>query len=281
MMRRLSVSNIAWPTESRQTIYELLRNLGVQGVEVAPSKIAPWDRLDEKVIKAERDLMESFGLSVSSYQALYFGRPDLQLLGDEASFEELRSHTIRVARLAESLSGGGAGVFGAPKNRIRGGLTEEEAAKLGAERLARLADSVAPYDFVLVLEAAPEEYGGDFLQTAAACAKMVETVGHSALRLHLDTGCLEITGEDGKSFISDNSHLLRHVHLSRPQLAAVDSSAQPLLSQISSQLDAIGYDKWVAIEMRETRDFVSCITNAIEAVCADTTRQGTRNIKYP
>lgn len=268
MTFRVAVSNIAWPFECRQEIYALLREAGVDGVEIAPTKIAPWDNLSSDVIAAERSLIASFGLKISSYQALYFGRPELQLLGDDSAFEALLAHTVRVARIAEQLSGGGPGVFGAPRNRLRGELSAKEAFAVGTTRLGRLADAVAPYNFILVLEAAPAAYGGDFLLTAADCAAMVKKIDHPALRLHLDTGCLELADEDGPALIAEHGGQLMHVHLSRPQLAPVDMDASLSFSKILRGLEHSGYAGWLAIEMRETPTPCTTVENAVSAVRA-------------
>lgn len=261
-MNRSSISNIAWPAEIREQVYALLRREGVPGVEMAPTKIAPWDKLDPDSVAAEKKLIESYGLVVSSYQAIYFGLPEIQLLADETSFERLKQHTIRVAQLAEKLSNGGVGVFGAPRNRRRGALNEDDAFRLGADRFALLAEAVAPFRFVLGLEPAPTEYGGDFLQTTSACARMVRAVSHQSLRLHIDTGCLSLSGEDVSQIISSNADIIAHVHLSKPNLVALNGSKLEF-QDIFEALKSINYQSWVTIEMRETDNPEQAICEAL------------------
>jgi len=258
-MINTSISNIAWPAGIRERIYALLSREGVKGVEMALTKIAPWDVLDYASIAAEKQLIESYGLVVSSYQAIYFGLPELQLLADQDSFEKLKAHTVHVAQLAEKLSGGGVGVFGAPRNRRRGALNEDDAFELGADRFATLAEAVAPFGFVLGLEPAPTEYGGDFLQTTFACAQMVRTVAHQALQLHVDTGCLSLSAENVSHAIGSNADIIAHVHLSKPNLAPLNGS-EIEFEKVFGALKTINYQSWVAIEMRET-------DNPEQAVC--------------
>ena len=265
---RLSVSNIAWSNESRHAIFSFLSENGVGAVEIAPTKIAAWELLDEPAILSELGILRSYGLEASSYQALFFGRPDCHLLGDAQGFEKLKAHTVKVAQLAERMSQGGPGVFGAPQNRLRGPLTELEAADLGAERLSRLAEAVAPYGFVLALEAAPAEYGGNFLMTAAACVAMVRTVDHSALRLHLDAGCLALTGESGPDLVLQNAEILGHVHLSKPGLTPIERTDGPTYTKLLGTLSASGYCGWTAIEMREAADAVSAVKEAVATIRA-------------
>lgn len=266
MSLKLSISNIAWPADIRHEVYGLLSRNGVTGIEVAPTKIAPWDDLTEAVLGAERDLMATFGLTVSSYQALYFGCPGLALLEDEAAFEALLKHTVHVARVAEQLSQGGGGVFGAPRNRLRGRLDEAEAFDLGAERFAKLAESVSPHNFTIMLEPAPPEYGGDFLPTERDCAAMVRRVAHPAFRLHVDTGCLTLAGEDGTEIVTEYHDLIGHVHLSQPSLAPVEMSAAPAYVGLLRSLREVGYGGWTAIEMRESDQPMQAVEAAIRTV---------------
>lgn len=268
MELKLSISNIAWPKEIRHEIYALLSRNGVTGIEVAPTKIAPWDDLTELVLMAERDLMATFGLKVSSYQALYFGCPGLALLEDESAFEALLKHTVRVARVSERLSHGGAGVFGAPRNRLRGRLGEPEAFDLGAERFLRLAEAVSSYGFTIMLEPAPPEYGGDFLRTEQECAAMVQQVAHRAFQLHVDTGCLTLANEDGLQIVTEYHDLIGHVHLSQPSLVPLEMSAVPTYTNFLRSLREVAYSGWTAIEMRETEEPIQAVDAAIRTIQA-------------
>lgn len=266
MSLKLSISNIAWPADIRHEVYGLLSRNGVTGIEVAPTKIAPWDDLTEAVLVAERDLMATFGITVSSYQALYFGCSGVALLEDEAAFEALLKHTVRIARVAEHLSQGGGGVFGAPRNRLRGRLDEAEAFELGAERFTKLAEAVSPHNFTIMLEPAPPEYGGDFLRTERDCAAMVQHVAHPAFRLHVDTGCLTLAGEDGAEIVTAYHDLIGHVHLSQPSLAPVEMSAAPAYADLLRALHGVGYGGWTAIEMRESDQPMQAVEVAIRTV---------------
>lgn len=265
-MSRLSVSNIAWPHSDRRAIYSDLATAGFQGVEVALTKFASWDELDHDKVIIERELLEIYDLSVSSYQSLYFGRPDLQLLGDTDSYDALVEHTIRVASLAEAMSGGGPGVFGAPRNRLRGKLDEKSAFDLGADRLCKLANAVAPMGFVLVLEPAPPQYGGDFLMTEAACAEMVRQVNHPSLRLHVDIGCIALAGEVRDEIVENHIDIIEHVHISKPQLAPVGVDDRPRNLSLLQLLSGLDYKGWVAIEMREVMDSHAALNAAVASL---------------
>ena len=131
---RLAVSNIAWNMDDTARAFPMLRELGVHGVEVAPSRIAEWHDLNETILRDYRRRVEGAGLAVSSLQAILFGKPTALLLGDDNGFRIMLDHMSYVADIAEIL-GARALVLGAARNRSRGGRTEDDALELGRERL--------------------------------------------------------------------------------------------------------------------------------------------------
>lgn len=258
---KLSASNIAWPTESRSEIYKLLSSSGFTGVEVAPTKFAPWEGLNSAVAADEGKLLSDHGLTTSSYQAILFGRPNAQLLGSEASFIEMKDHLKVLGEFASKLSGGGPAVFGAPKNRLRNGLDEKSSFSLGRDRFRELAEACYVYGLVLVLEPAPEFYGGDFLTTTDACAEMVSAVDHPGFRLHIDTGCALLEKSDLAATVGRHGSLVSHVHLSRPNLVPFSSEGLDLAGAAAA-LSEQGYSGWYTLEMRETETFARDIEEA-------------------
>jgi len=264
---RLAVSNIAWSDADKMNVYGELKKLGVAGVEIAPTKFSDWTVLDAKKVKTERDLLCDFGLAVSSYQAIYFGRPELQLLQEERSFQDLLKHTVMVAEIAAMMSDGGIGVFGAPRNRIKGSLSVEDATKLGAERLLMIAEAIHGLRFILALESAPAHYGGDFLMTAQECADMVFRIAHPAIRLHLDTGCLLLAGEDAGLLPTKFKSILVHAHASEPDLVTFDA---PMAShtEFAGSLRRSEYSRWLAIEMRQAAFPIAALGRAVDYVKA-------------
>ncbi len=247
--RRLGVSNLAWPARAEEAALALLAARGAQGVEVAPTRIAPWDEITPRRLSAFRQGCARAGLSVSSLQAIFYLRPEASLLGDAAGFKAMAEHLRRVAGIAQAL-GASVAVFGAPKSRLRGALSPADAMARGAERLCRLGDLAAAGDLTLAIEPVPALYGADFLQHAADVVEIVRRTGHPRVRVHLDTACVELGGDDVAAAIRDAAPLLAHYHVAEPQLGPF---AAPVgcHAAAGAALDAIGYAGWVVIEMRE------------------------------
>ena len=258
---RLAISNLSFPKEVRLEAYALIKQLGAQGVEIAPTRIADWERLSPEACAQEAAILADFGLEASSLQAIFFGKPELQLLGAEREFLPMLEHTKRILEFSAAL-GCTVAVFGAPKNRLRGNLGAHEAFELAVERFSRVAEVCAGSKFILGIEPVPIDYGGDFLLDSVTAIRLVKTVGSRNIRLHLDTGCALLADEDIGSAIMDGSDILSHFHISEPKLAPFEKPQSDHLGAAKA-LRSASYINWLAIEMLATADWRNTIDCAI------------------
>jgi D-psicose/D-tagatose/L-ribulose 3-epimerase len=263
--RFLGVSNLAWPARAEARALALLAGRGAQGIEVAPTRIAEWADLTPQRLAAFRQGCAQAGLLVSSLQAIFYLRPEASLLGDPSGFAAMCDHMERVAGIAGAL-GAGVAVFGAPKSRLRGTLSPEDAMQRGAERLHRLGDLAAAGGLVLGMEPVPAAYGGDFLTHARDIVEIVRRTDHPAVRAHLDTACVSLGGDDVAEAIRSAAPVLAHYHMAEPQLGPF---AAPVCDHAlaGATLDEINYAGWVVIEMREVQapdDGLGAIGTAID-----------------
>ena len=246
---RLAVSNLAWGADRQGAAFEMLAGMGVEGVEVAPTRIANWCDITPALLTQFGHDLAAAGLQTSSLQAVFYACPGAQLLGDAAAFEQMREQTRRVADIAAAL-GAGVAVFGAPRNRGRGAMAEADAFSLAATRLRELGELVQPAGLTLGMEPVPAHYGGDFLMRAADALRMVRAVDHPGVRLHLDSGCVLLGGDSIAEAIAEGAASLVHMHMAEPDLAGFSA---PVADHdgASRALHAAGYDRWLSIEMRE------------------------------
>lgn len=256
----LAISNILWTPEQETAALIAAKTAGADGIEVAPSRIAPWDALTPPTVTAYRARLADHGLAIPSMQAVLFGVPDVALLADAAAYQRLANHLARVADIAAVL-GARVIVFGAPKQRLRGALAASAANALAAERLRPIGDALHQRGVVLGIEPVPAAYGADFLHNVAEVATLVRQVNHPAIRLHLDTGALHLAGED-VAVVSANADILCHVHLSRPQLAPL-TEALPRDAPLAVALQAIAYCGWLSIEIGPQPEPIPVIAAAL------------------
>ncbi|MGH7222535.1 MAG: sugar phosphate isomerase/epimerase family protein, partial [Gemmataceae bacterium] len=75
---RLAISNIAWPAGEDDAVAPLLHTHGVEGVELALTKVWP-EPLEAMAaeVRAYRHSWEKQGPLIAALQALLFGKPHL------------------------------------------------------------------------------------------------------------------------------------------------------------------------------------------------------------
>ena len=264
-MTHLAVSNLAWPDERNAAALEKLASLGVEGVEVAPTRLAGWEDLTPGQLVDYRHQLEAAGLRVSSLQAILFGCADLHLLGDLGSFQRLCEHMRRVTDIAVTL-GAGVMVFGSPRNRHRGDMPLDAAWELARERWRTLGDITWEGRVAIGIEPVPAFYGGDFLAHWPDVLRMVQEVGNPGVRVHLDTGCVLLGGGDIADAIAACIQDLAHFHAAQPELGNFDTPTENH-ADAAAALKANRYARWLAIEMREQGgDPLASVETAVRTV---------------
>jgi sugar phosphate isomerase/epimerase len=257
---RLAVSNIAWNDAEEPQVLGLLRNKGVTGIEVAPTRLWPeWAGATPAAARLARVRLADEGFEVPSMQAILFGKPDLSLFGDGTAFTD---HVRGVADLAAAL-GAHVLVYGAPKSRDRGALTPVAAFDRAVEVLCVVAAECAARNTVLCIEPNPADYGCNFVVNSAEGLALVQAVDSPGLRLHLDTAAMVLAGEDPAGAVAAADAYLSHVHISEPHLAPIVPASIDH-ARVGRSLRRIGYRNWVAIEMRRVDGAVPALARAVD-----------------
>ena len=252
-MSRVVVSNIAWEPADDAAVAAVMREHGVDGVELAPTKRWPdVTKASDGDAAAWRAHWAGLGMRVTSLQSLLFGRPDVLLFGTPADRRELCVVMRHVFRVAGAL-GAGPLVFGSPSNRRRGTLPMSEATRLATPVFEELAVDAAAHGATLCIEPNPPQYACDFLTNTEECVAFLELVGSPALGLHLDAAAMTLNGEDPDRAVDRAAPWLRHYHASEPFLAPVERPTVPHAAHARA-LARIGYAGHVAIEMRPSPD---------------------------
>jgi sugar phosphate isomerase/epimerase len=254
---RLAFSNLAWPAELDAEVLSALPYRGFSSLEVAPTRL--WsDPLaqDAAEVAAARATVEAAGLRVVALQSLLFQRPELQLFGDSGARRGLFDHLLGMARLAAGL-GATRLVFGSPGNRRRGDLPVAEADGLAVELFGRLGAAAAELGVCFCIEANPVDYRCDWLTDAVASTAFVRAVDSPGVRLHLDTACMALAGDDAAERVRAGADVLAHVHASAPQLGAVGPDGPVDHESIAAALRSVDYEGCVSVEMLAQADDVT------------------------
>lgn len=245
---KLAISNIAWPHEADGRVAGLLHELGIAGVEIAPTMV--WRdplRVPPEEVAVCRDFWERRGQRIIALQALLFGRPDLTIFDTEAARQRTFDHLCGMIGLAAAL-GASVLVFGSPTNRSVRSRAPAAAFDIARTFFGALATEAARHNTVFCLEPNPPEYRCDFLTTSEEALRLIRAVDQPGLGLHLDAGALTLSREPC-SAITAAAPWVRHFHVSEPHLAPVGANGVDHRA-FGDALAGAGYAGWLSIEMR-------------------------------
>lgn len=248
---RISVSNIAWEIAEEPAIAGLLRQRGIERVDIAPGKYFPDpDAATPAEVAAVRRLWHDRGFAITGMQSLLFGTTGLNLFHDRdgAMLRRLEA----VCRIGDGL-GVSTLTFGSPRQRDRSGLEDAEVKAIAVDFFGRVGDAARQAGVVLCLEPNPAFYGCNFMVGTDDTAEMVIAVDHPSIRLQLDVGALALNGEAAEEVITRYAPLIGHVHASEPGLVTLGDTGAPH-RQAGAAIRAVRPDLVVTIEMIASLD---------------------------
>lgn len=240
---KLAISNIAWTEESDEVMYKKLKEWGIEGLEIAPTRIIkenPYDHIQEAG-KWYETVAAPMKLAIPSMQSIWYGRGE-NMFADEKQRAFLLDYTKKAVDFAQAIHCKNL-VFGCPKGRnIPEGKSSEPALAFFKE----LGDYAASKGRVIGLEANPTLYGTNFCNTTKEVLDWIEKVNSPGLLLNLDMGTVVYNEEDLQVLVGKGA-LISHVHISEPGLKAVEE--RPIHRTLYELLAAENYQNYVSIEM--------------------------------
>ena len=245
---KLSISNIAWPSENDQQVYEYIHNAGFSGLEIAPTRLFP-DKPYEKKAEAKKyaeQLKRNYDLEICSMQSIWYGHSE-KIFGSDEEREVLSDYTKRAIDFAEAVGAGNL-VFGCPKNRVIG---ESDNREVAVRFFRNLGDYAAVHGTVLAMEANPVIYGTNFINKTKEAIELIQEVGFTGFKLNLDFGTI-IYNEESVEELEPYIDLINHVHISEPNLKMIEKRDGHRL--LVKMLRDDGYDGFVSIEMGKRED---------------------------
>jgi len=246
---RIAASNLAWDPDEDESVSDLMRSLGIEALEIAPTRIwesplsaSPRQRMEYKEWWAER------GITIVSLQALLFGRPDLVLFDSAASRAATLEFLKGMIELAADL-GATRLVFGSPRNRTRGTMTVKQADEVALPFFRAIGDLAVEAGVVFCIEPNPVMYDCDWITTLDEGHRFAVEVAHEGIAVNADSGGITLAGEDPSIVIPRAIGSIAHFHISEPQLAPIGSGGVAHRS-FAEALRASGYHGWASVEMR-------------------------------
>jgi D-psicose/D-tagatose/L-ribulose 3-epimerase len=224
-----------------------MSGFGIGALEVAPTVI--WSDLNavsSRDASAYRRWWERRGIKIVAMQSLLYGRPPHSIFGSRDEQRAALEYLSVVYRLASWL-GAGRLVFGSPSHRRPGVLSAEDGFQRALGFFGKAGDAAAQRNLMLCLEPNPQEYGCEFINSAAEAREFIRRVASPGFALHLDAGAMTLQGEPPTAITA--GELPVHFHISEPFLGPLGSSPTDHVG-LSGALRAAAYHGFCSIETR-------------------------------
>lgn len=249
----LSISNIAWPAEKDQQVYEYMQKKGFQGLEIAPTRVfqdKPYNKKEEARSFA-KEIKEKYGLEICSMQSIWHGHNE-RIFGTNEERQILLDYTKQAIDFAEAVGARNL-VFGCPKNRC---VRENDNKSIAVEFFRELGNYASECGTVLAMEANPVIYGTNFINRTKAAVELIKEVGSKGFKLNLDFGTI-IYNEEKIEDIAAFVELINHVHISEPNLKLIErrDGHKELLRILKDS----AYHGFVSIEMGKRENVVDVL----------------------
>ena len=186
---KYSISNIAWSKEYDNEMYAFLKQQGIDGLEIAPTRIfdKPYDNL-ELAHEYAWMLKNKYGLTVSSMQSIWYGVKE-SIFGTDENRAYLLDYTKKAILFAESMGIRNL-VFGCPRNRNMPQGDEKQFMEIAAGFFKELGDFAYQHNTVLAMEPNPVIYNTNFLNYTKDACEFVKSVDSPGFKVNIDMGTI-------------------------------------------------------------------------------------------
>ena len=239
----ISISNIGWSYESDHKVYDIMKEYGLTGLEIAPTRIFavnPYNDL-EAARRWRNELYSQYEFVIPSMQSIWYGRSE-KIFGTEGERKTLISYTKRAIDFAEVIGCKNL-VFGCPRNRS---ISETGDANIAIEFFREIGDYAFLHHTVIAMEANPPIYNTNFINKTSEAIELIEKVDSKGFLLNLDVGTM-IENEEDMDVVKDKLHLVNHVHISEPGLKPIQK--REIHNELAEMLKIVRYEGFVSIEV--------------------------------
>lgn len=256
---KLSISNIAWDINNDDKVYDLMRQYGFIGLEIAPTRIINTS----KPYTAENtsnalEILTKTGFEIPSMQSILYGRNE-KLFGSNEERKILLDYLCQAVDYASIINCRNL-VFGSPKNRIINDISKEYDTAL--DFFNKAGDYAISKNVIIAIEANPKIYGTNFINDTASAYRLVTDINHSNIKINYDLGTVIANNEDISEIENYFEHI-NHIHISEPYLEKIKD--RKIHSKLFEILKSNNYQKYISIEMKK-QDNLSDIKNVLQYI---------------
>lgn len=249
MSAKLAISNIAWPFPQTPAVLPRLTELGISGIEIAPSRIwgDTWKISPSDSGRVKRQLSEH-GLAVAGFHSLLFDQPELGLFKGQETAKRTVAFLAHLCGVCADM-GGRTLIFGSPQCRTRGVKPMPDAMREAVEFFLQLGEHADRQGVVVCIEPLGS-IETDFIDSAMQALDLIAMVGHPGFGGHLDAKALQQADEISENVFNRYKGRIEHFHANDPGLVAVGSTGMVPHARLGELLRSVGYSNYISIEQR-------------------------------
>jgi D-psicose/D-tagatose/L-ribulose 3-epimerase len=256
----LAVSNIAFPPGQLDAGLDVLAELNVRAIELAPYNIfGRWNVARREIDQLRKDL-DARGMRCRALQGIAYKAGAAHLFASAEQRQLLFQHLRTVAEMAGAL-GATACVFGAPQLRDPGDIAPDQAHAIAVALLRQLGPIFASEGTVLSFEPNSRRYACRFVTNTSEAIDLIREVDVPGIAVQIDTGTAFLENESPQVLASAIPYAV-HAHISEPDLAPVGSTGCDHQS-FSDALRNGSYAGALSIEMRQVDDWQDALRRAV------------------
>lgn len=265
---QFAVSTIALPAFDHTEELARLPALGIEGVEVAPSRVwrDTWTGLTNAAVTCYRKAISDSGLRVVGLHSLFFDQPQLGLFKAPKERAESLDFLVHLSKVCRDL-GGRTLIWGGGRKRgpVAAAAARAEAIAFMGELTRRVEGHGTCFCFEPL---GPDD--SDFINSALESLAIVEAVASPALKVQLDAKALVENGEATIETFRAVERELVHFHSNEPGLGVLGTGGRVDHAALGAMLRETAYDGYVSIEQRmvDGRDPLAAIERSV-AVLVD------------
>lgn len=247
---KFALCNEMFEGQSMTKVCSTARDLGYQGLEIAPFTLATSvTDIDADLRRETRQTIENHGLECAGLHWLFAGPSGLHMTTpDDAIWRHTQEYLSALLDLCSDL-GGKVLVLGSPKQRnVLENQTPDGAWQRAVDLLSSVLDKAGDLGLTICFEPlSPVET--DFINTVDEGMKLVRQIDHPNFKIHLDVKAMSSEGKPVPDIIrSVGAGDIGHFHVNDPNLYG-PGMGDVDYTPIAEAIDEVGYDGWLSVEV--------------------------------
>lgn len=228
-------------TREELWIFDKARSFGYEGVEISLSEDFLSMGITKEVLQAARNAGMSCICSTSLNGETNITSTDRSVREKGISF--LKRCVVASAELESDVVGG---VIYAPWGFFKRGAPTRDEREFCKESLFTVAEYAKAHNVFLAIEPV-NRFESYFLSTALEAKKLINEIGHSHIKIHLDTFQMNIEEDRMYDAIKTAGDLLFHFHCCASN-RGIPGNDHVEWDEVFKALKEIGYDRWLVVE---------------------------------